>query len=140
MSNSEETNIVRRILLKLGVDPSIRLFRNNTGSAWIGKSAKFNKRQSVIVEAGDVLVQQGRFFNAGLCLGSSDLIGFKTVEITPEMVGKKIAVFSGVEVKTKTGKTSKEQIAFINMINKNGGIGFVATDEDEALEFINRKL
>lgn len=138
--NSEETNIVRRVLLKLGVDPSIRLFRNNSGSAWIGASRKFTHRQTVIVEAGDVLVQQGRFFTAGLCVGSSDLIGFKSIVITPEMVGKKVAIFAGAEIKTAHGKASKEQINFINMVNGLGGIGFVARSEDEALEFINRKI
>ena len=138
--NSEETNIVRRVLLKLGIDSSIRLFRNNSGSAWIGASRKFTKRETVTVEAGDVLVQQGRFFTAGLCVGSSDLIGFKSIEITPEMIGKKIAIFTAAEIKTQFGKASKEQIAFINMINSLGGIGFIARNENQALEFINRKI
>lgn len=137
--NSHETNIVRRIMLKIGSIPNIRVFRNNTGSAWIGASVKFNKKQTVLVEAGDVLIKSARFFTAGLCVGSSDLIGVKSVIITPEMIGQKVAIFTAVEVKTATGKASPEQVNFINMINELGGIAFIARNEDEALNFINAK-
>jgi len=137
--NSEETNLVRSIMLKLGKIPSIRLFRNNIGNAWIGKSVKFTQRQNVTVNPGDVLVQQGRFFNAGLCVGSSDLIGLKSVVVTPDMIGKKIAVFTAIEAKTKTGKPSTEQVNFINMVNSLGGIAFIAKSDSEAHEFINSR-
>lgn len=137
MSNSEETNIVRRIMLKLGIIPGVRIFRNNIGKAWIGQSKKFTARQTVIVEAGDVLIRQGRFFDAGLCVGSSDLIGFKSILVTPEMVGKPVALFLAAEVKTEKGKASAEQIAFIEMVNKYGGVGFVARSAEEAEKFIN---
>lgn len=137
--NSEETNLVRSIMLKLGKIPTIRLFRNNIGNAWIGKSVKFTKRQTVTVNPGDVLVQQGRFFNAGLCVGSSDLIGLKSVTVTPNMIGKKLAVFVAVEAKTKHGKPSTEQLNFINMVNSLGGIAFIAKSDDEAAEFLNLK-
>lgn len=138
MSQAEETNIVRRILL-LGI-AGIRLFRNNSGSAWIGASVVIKKSQSVWVNAGDVIVKQGRFFQAGLCTGSSDIIGFKSVEVTPEMVGSRVAVFTAIEAKTKSGRASKEQIAFIEMVNKNGGIAFIATDEVEAMDLIKLRL
>ena len=38
--------------------------------------------------------------------GASDLIGFTTVEITPEMVGQKAAIFTAIEVKRETGRVS----------------------------------
>jgi hypothetical protein len=34
----------------------------------------------------------------GLCLGSSDLIGWTIREITPDMVEKKVAVFTAIQV------------------------------------------
>lgn len=138
MSQAEETNIVRRILL-LGI-AGIRLFRNNSGSAWIGSSVVIKKREQVWLNPGDVVVKQGRFFTAGLCTGSSDIIGFKSVDVTPEMVGSRVAVFTAIEAKTKSGRISKEQIAFIEMVNKHGGISFIATNENEAGELLNRKL
>lgn len=137
--NSEETNLARKIMLALGKIPTIRVFRNNSGAAWIGKSKKFTTPATVNVKAGDVLIQNARFFTAGLCVGSSDLIGFKSVKITPEMVGNTVAIFSAAEIKTASGKASKEQIAFIEMVNRFGGIGFFARTEEEALNFINKK-
>lgn len=138
MSQAEETNIVRRILL-LGI-AGIRLFRNNSGSAWIGSSVVIKKREQVWLNPGDVVVKQGRFFTAGLCTGSSDIIGFKSVEVTSEMVGSRVAIFTAIEAKTTKGRASKEQIAFIEMVNKHGGISFIATNENEAGELLNRKL
>lgn len=139
MSNQSETNIGKLIQLALGKIPGVRLFRNNSGKCWIGASKMFNKRQTVNVEAGDVLIQKARFFNAGLCVGSSDYIGFKSVTVTPEMVGKPIAVFLAAEIKTKSGRASQEQINFVNTVNNLGGIAFFATDENEAVQFLKQK-
>ncbi len=81
-----------------------RIFRNNTGS---------------------VVTQDGRFITFGLCVGSSDLIGWTEIEITPEMVGQKLAVFTAVEVKKKGKKPSKEQLNFIRIVSEAGGIAKV---------------
>jgi len=139
MSAGQETNIMHRIMLALGKLPAVRMFRNNIGQAWIGKSHKFTTRQQIWVKPGDVIIEAGRVFHAGLCKGSGDLIGLKSIIITPEMVGKKIAVFTSGEIKTDTGRVSKEQAAFINMVVNMGGIAFVARSEQEALEFINKQ-
>ena len=60
-----------------------RLFRNNTGT---------------------LRDQHGRPVQFGLCKGSADLIGYRTITITPEMVGQQVAVFTSIEVKTPTGR------------------------------------
>lgn len=134
----KEVNLMNSILIALGKIPCVRLFRNNSGKCWIGESRKFTHRQTVIVENGDVLIKNGRYFVAGLCVGSSDLIGFKSATVTPEMIGQKIAIFMAAEIKTDTGRVSKEQTAFINMVNQFGGIGFVARNEEEAVNFLNK--
>lgn len=130
MSNSQETNLVRRVMLKLGADPKIRIFRNNSGKCWIGKSKMFNSPQTVNVKAGDVLVQQARYFDAGLCPGSSDLIGLQAVTITPEMVGKTVACFVAIEVKLPSGRVQENQINFLDMVKKLGGKGIICRDEN----------
>lgn len=140
MSNISETTLGKKIMLALGSIKGVRIFRNNTGFCWIGQSLTIHKRQEVIVNAGDVVIRQARAFNAGLCKGSSDFIGFKSVIVTPEMVGKPIAVFLASEIKTKSGKASDEQILFTNMVNKFGGIGIIVTDESEAVSLVNNKL
>jgi len=43
----------------------------------------------------------------------------------------------GIEVKTIKGKVSKEQQYFIDLINANGGIAFVARSVDEVMEKLN---
>jgi hypothetical protein len=67
-----------------------RLFRNNTGT---------------------LKDQHGRPVQFGLCKGSADLIGWKQVTVTPEMVGQQVAVFLSIEVKTPTGRIRPEQQA-----------------------------
>ena len=81
---------------------------------------------------GSVLIKNARPLHAGLCAGSSDLIGWTVVEITPDMVGRKIAVFTAVESKTATGRATAEQLHFINTVRAAGGFsaytsGFVST-------------
>jgi len=127
--NSQETNLVRKIMLELGKNPKIRIFRNNVGKCWIGASKQFTHSQIVNVKSGDVLIQNARFFDAGLCVGSSDLIGLKAVKITPEMVGTELAVFVAIEVKLPNGKVQDNQINFIEMVNKLGGKGIICRDE-----------
>jgi hypothetical protein len=91
-----------------------RLFRNNVGTAYQGKKGTIN---------GQIVISEPRLIEFGLCVGSSDLIGFTEVEITAEMVGQKIAVFTAVEVKKKGKKPTKEQRNFLNMVIAKGGIG-----------------
>jgi len=59
---------------------------------------------------------------------TSDLIGYTVVEITPDMVGKKVAVFTAIEVKRK-GATKdaryKAQENFTNQVRNNGGIASI---------------
>ena len=129
--NSQETNLVRKIMLTLGKNPKIRIFRNNVGKAWIGASKMFSQAQTVNVKAGDVLIQNARYFEAGLCVGSSDLIGLKAITVTPEMVGTEIAVFVAIEVKLPKGKVQENQLRFLDMVQKLGGKGVICRDENE---------
>jgi len=117
--------IQQRILLACGKGPT-RLFRNNVGTGWAGQATKINRRGMVAVEPGDVVVRQGRPLHSGLCVGSSDLIGWRSLLITPEMVGQTIAQFVAIEVKNETGRTTKPQDQFLNQIQGAGGCGGVA--------------
>lgn len=128
--NGKETNLVRKIMLALGKDPKVRIFRNNVGSGYIGASKKFSHPQTVNVKSGDVLIQNARYFDAGLCPGSSDLIGLKAIKITPEMVGTEIACFVAVEVKFPSGRVQENQINFLDMVKKLGGRGIICRDEN----------
>jgi hypothetical protein len=81
---------------------------------------------------GSILIRDPRPFHGGLCKGSSDLIGWRSITVTPEMVGTKIAVFSAVEVKDGKGRPTKEQVHFINTLITAGGLGCVAWTIEDA--------
>ena len=119
MSNSE-TTLQQQIRLALGQRPDLRLFRNQVGQLPDPRS--------------------GRWVQFGLAKGSSDLIGFKTVEITPEMVGKKLAVFCSIEVKTAKGKLSPMQHNWLSCVNKAGGITGVARSVQDAIQIISNPI
>ena len=82
MSN-QETVLQQNIRLALGQHSDLRLFRNETGKLPDPRT--------------------GRWVQFGLAKGSSDLIGFKTVKVTPEMIGQEIAQFVSIEIKTERG-------------------------------------
>ena len=103
-----ETTLQNEIRLAVGKLKDVRLFRNNVG-----------------------MINGVQF---GLCVGSSDLIGFQSVTVTPEMVGQKIAVFTALEVKTEKGKPTPEQVKFTEMIKRFGGISAIVRGVDEAVE------
>ncbi len=118
----DEKNLKKEILLFTSQEGH-RLFRNNTGTGWQGK---------LVSRVMDTLVlKYPRPLRAGLCKGSSDLIGWTKVLVTKEMVGKTIAVFTGVELKTKTGRPTEEQINFKEVVNNNNGIGMIVRTIEE---------
>jgi hypothetical protein len=62
----------------------------------------------------------------GLFPGSGDLIGWRTLTVTPDMVGKPIAQFLSIEVKTKTGRVRPDQQNWLDQITTAGGHAIVA--------------
>lgn len=55
-------------------------------------------------------------------LKGGDRIGFSEVEITPDMVGKKIAVFTNIEIKGQGDKLVNGQKLWHNFVLEHGGI------------------
>jgi len=84
--------------------------------------------------AGLFYTRDGRPVKAGLMNGFSDLVGYKSVVITPDMVGQKLAVIVTLEVKTPTGRVKPEQQNFIDQVKKAGGIAGIVRSEQEAIE------
>ena len=123
-----ETIIQNKIMLALS-SAGATMWRNAVAYAWVGKV--IHKTDTEVTLSGAYPIQ------AGLCVGSSDLIGLKTITVTADMVGHQIAVFTAVEVKTKTGKASPEQKQFIDAVRKKGGIAGVARSVDDALQLID---
>ena len=110
-----EQQTQQQIRLALSRGP-VRLWRNNTGT---------------------LLDRQGRPVKFGLCKGSSDLIGLRSVTIGPEHVGQTLAVFVAVEVKSAAGRTTAEQGAFIEQVTAMGGLAGVARTVGEAAAILD---
>jgi hypothetical protein len=63
--------------------------------------------------------------------GSSDKIGWRSVTITPEMVGRRVAVFVAIEEKD-LAKPTADQLRFIANVQAAGGLAGVAHGAEEA--------
>jgi hypothetical protein len=136
---SAEAQIQQAVLLKCSSGPC-RLFRNNVGTGWAGQAMRITAANRFTIgqtlQPGDVVVRQGRPLHAGLCVGSGDLIGYSTVEITPEMVGQRVAVFASVEVKGPRTRVSPEQKAFAQHIQQAGGLAGIARSVFDAEQIL----
>lgn len=127
-----ESNILREGLDKL-VSLGARMWRNNVGTALQGNERLIAPRtMSVMLNAGDGVVRRAQWVKYGLGVGSGDLIGLQSVVITPEMVGKKVAIFVSGEAKQPRGNATKEQKSWHEMVLANGGHSFVFRSADEA--------
>lgn len=63
--------------------------------------------------------------------GGADLIGWRPVLITPDMVGTTIAQFVAAEVKTALGRPTVGQACFIAAVIMAGGWGKVVRAESD---------
>jgi len=112
----QEKDLINEILLRAS-ERGHRLFRQNSGKGWVGKV--------VGGKYGNVTLAEARPLIAGLCVGSSDIIGWTS--------GGR---FVALEVKTPGVRTSKEQAAFIKAAHASGCIAEVVFSADEALALL----
>lgn len=106
---------MRRVLVRAS-ELGARLFRNQCGKYRLARPACRECQSS------------GRVVASGLCIGSSDLIGWRSVVVTPEMVGRTLAVFVAVELKVDRNDVTEEQSQFLEVVDGAGGIGVVVRD------------
>jgi hypothetical protein len=111
---NHETDLQQRIRLAVGALPGFRVWRNNSGKLPDPRT--------------------GRWVQFGVASpGGSDLIGYRTIEITSDMVGARVAVFTAFEIKTATGRATPEQRRFLEHIRNAGGIADIVRSDAEAL-------
>ena len=112
-----ESQVQAAILLALGGDPQVRMFRNLVGSGFVGEPPNALRRVTF-----------------GLAVGSGDLIGFRSYTVTPEDVGRTVAVFSSCEVKRpRNSHTAKNQKLWRDMVQARGGIAVIAKSVESAV-------
>lgn len=109
-----ESNDLLPRLIKKASELGSRLWRNNVGT---------------------LMDRYGHRVTYGLCIGSSDLIGYTVRVVTPEMVGSKIAVFTAIEAKAARGVATDRQVEFVRSVNVDGGIAQIVRSPEE-LHFV----
>ena len=121
-------HVIQQQILLAHSSGTTRLWRNNVGTGWAGQATKVTggnlRAVSQALRPGDVVIRQGRPLHAGLCVGSSDLIGYRQVN--------GIAQFVALEVKSATGRATKEQVQFLDHIQAAGGLAGIARSVDDA--------
>ena len=120
---SRETSTVLGPIIDALCRGATRLWRNNVGGLYD---------------------QRGRFVAYGLgshagsvLSGTSDAIGLHSITISPEMVGRRIAVFVAIEAKDQARLTSAQR-AYLTLVHEAGGIAGVAHSVEEAQQIIAR--
>ena len=105
-----ESQLLSRLLIRCSA-LGARIFRNNVGR---------------------LQDRRGRWVQYGLCVGSSDLIGYVPVTITAAHVGQTLAVFVAIEAKSDTGHLRPEQRKFLNIAHEHGAITCLARSVEDA--------
>lgn len=122
MTTRPERDILNDIRLVHG-HGDVRLFRQQSGEFWAG--------QAVTLKDGSVLIRNPYRVHVGFD-GLSDLGGWRSVEITPEMVGQRVAVYVALEVKTATGRVRPQQQQFVDIVRAAGGLAGVVRSAEDA--------
>jgi len=111
-----ETTLQQQIRLAVGTRSDLRLFRNQVGSLPDPRT--------------------GRLVTFGLARGSADLIGWRTVTITPDMVGKTIGVAVQPEFKAGRGQQSASQAGWQRAVEARGGVYRLVRSDADMLALI----
>lgn len=119
---SESSQLVADIQLQLSRGPT-RLLRINSGKAWAGKIIEQSATRLVLLHYHAVQLAPA---------GTADLFGWTTEE------GRAIA--TAIEAKTGTGRATKEQRDFLELLVKMGGKAGVARSVEDARRIVNGEL
>lgn len=98
-----------------------RLFPINAGMGWVGNIARKTERE--------IIIMNPRPLHAAP-VGWPDLCGWETVEITQEMVGRKIAIFCAEEIKAGGDRLTEPQKKFRHTLESMGGIYRIITGSE----------
>ncbi len=101
--HQDETLLIRQILRTFGARPGLRLFRNSVGM---------------------VRLPGGGAIPYGLCRGSADLVGWRTLP-------SGVAQFVAFEVKTPAGRVAPAQEGFLRAVARAGGLAAVVRSLDD---------
>lgn len=104
-----------------------RLFRQNAGFAWQG--------QVIEQSAYRLVLAHPRAIKLG-CPGMADLGGITSVVITPDMVGQRVGIDLQIEVKSESGRPTREQLAYLQTLSALGSRAGIARSVEDARRIV----
>lgn len=118
----------------------VRLFPNENGTGIAGQKKRIGQTTRIegepALQNGDWIVRRGRFVTFGMGEGTGDRIGYASIVVTPEMVGKRVAIFVSAEGKTGDDTMSAEQRTWHDQVRQAGGISVEVRDLDDIVNAI----
>lgn len=113
-----ESSIQKRALAAIGARADALVWRQQSG-------------------AFRALSNPGRIVRVGTP-GISDAMAVVGVEVTPEMVGKKIGVAVGIEFKAEKGRQSDAQRVWQRALESCGGVYAIVRSVEDAVALVER--
>jgi hypothetical protein len=134
--DESEAKLTDRAILKYP-----HTFKHDSGMGYQGKLVRMKSAGALQFEQGETILRNPTKFKYGLGVGFGDTIGWTEVLVTPELMerlmGKTIAIYTSIEIKTKNDKPDRDQI--INYFNTrlSGGIAkFIHCDVELSVDEI----
>lgn len=124
---TSESDILKQIqTLSTG---DVRLWRNNIGQGYQGQIVKKTLHT--------ITLAQYRHIHFGIPgVGGSDLLGLKSVVITPDMIGQRLAIFAAIEGKSASGRAGPRQLTFLNQLSNLGCLTGIARSIEDAQQIL----
>lgn len=124
----EHTNAVNRHIISQ--PKNVKLYQNFTGTVYASSET--------YKTGGGLLLKNPRVIKAG-CFGpgGEDLLGYTIVEITADMVGKELPIFTTCEIKTPNDRIRPDQKRWLNIHKKDGCIVSVVRYDGYSFEEID---
>lgn len=114
-----ESELLAQVLLACS-NGGTRLLRANAGVAWQGRIIEHTHDRLVMLYPKPIKL---------MAPGVSDLIGWHTISSAG---AAPVAIFTALELKVGRRQPTAEQVAFLNLVQRAGGISGVARSVEEA--------
>lgn len=138
---SKEHVLLRQILAKDGASNHHRLWRNETGVYHAGHIVFRNTGPRAVerwIKPGQVIMERESRVTAGLCPGSSDLVGILSVPVRLLDPDSEIGIFMGLEGKASTTTVQENQERWMEVIRQLGGIADVVRSPEDVHRIVTR--
>ena len=133
-----EKSVRKEIMLAVGGNGKTILLSNPTGSGYVGQPlGRLDNGKITLINARHMSFGLGVKVGGGAGSGGfPDLIGWTRKTITPDMVGQKVAIFTGIEVKAPGKKPRPIQQKRIDLIKYAGGLAGYADSVEMAEKIV----